>query len=267
MTDTPRNPINADRAIGVNTRVALVTGSGADRVGNHVARALASEGFAVAIHYGTSEQSAKRTVAEITEHGGIACDFRADVTSESDVDQLIDAVVNRFGRIDLLVTTASRWEKQSLEDVQVDDIRSALSVDCLGTFLCARKAGLTMAQQETGGNIVLVGDASIHQPRTGESAYYLAKATIPTMTRMLAVEFAERHPSVRVNAILPGSVMAPTSLTAAHRQERRDATLTKTADEPGALTQAILYLTNASFVTGTCLTVDGGRGIRRPSPG
>jgi pteridine reductase len=263
MADTPTNSVSDTRSRDIGSPVALVTGSGADRVGNHVARGLAAEGFTIAVHYGTSKNSAKRTVEEVKKQGGEALTFRTDVTSESDVDQLIEDVLDQFGRIDLLVTTASRWEKQTLEKVRAEDIRAAFDVDCLGTFLCARRAGLAMTRQETGGNIVLLGDASMHQPRSGEAAYYLAKATIPTMARLLAVELAERHPSVRVNAILPGSVMAPQSLSAAQLQERSDATLTKTADNPDAITRAVLYLTNASFVTGTCLTVDGGRGIRR----
>jgi pteridine reductase len=267
MDHPPSKLFDADQSTSPNSPVALVTGSGANRVGNHVARGLAAHGFAVAVHYATSKVSATNTVADITEQGGTACDFQADVTLESEVDELIDTVGDHFGRIDLLVTTASRWEKQSFEDVRTEDIRSTFEVDCLGTFLCARKAGLVMTQQDTGGNIVLIGDASIYQPRTGEPAYYLAKATIPTMTRMLAVELAERQPSVRVNAILPGSVMAPNTMTSAQQQQRRHATLTRTADNPDAVTQAVLYLTNASFVTGTCLTVDGGRKILRPGPG
>lgn len=262
MADTPTKSFSDTRSCGASHPVALVTGSGSVRVGNYVARGLASEGFSIAVHYATSKDSAKKTVEEIEEQGGTAGAFQGDVSSEPEVDHLIESVLDQFGRIDLLVTMASRWEKQSLENVQADNIRSAMDVDCLGTFLCARKAGLAMTRQKTGGNIVLLGDASMHQPRIGEAAYYLAKATIPTMARVLAVELAERHPSVRANAILPGSVQAPASLSAEQLQERCHATLTKTADNPDSILQAVLYLTNASFVTGTCLTVDGGRGIR-----
>ena len=108
-----------------------------------------------------------------------------------------------------------------------------------------------------------IGDSSIRQPRIGEAAYYLAKGTVPGMTRMLAVELAARNPAVRVNAILPGSVMAPGSSTETQRQQRRSETLTQTADDPTSLINAIRYLTASAHVTGTCLTIDGGRGINR----
>jgi len=261
MTDASETSFSENQPGKTSNPVALVTGSGSARVGNYLVRGLASKGFTVAVHYATSKDSAEETVKGIEEQGGTAAALQADVTLESEVDELIETVLGQFGRIDLLVTAASRWEKQPLEDVRADNIRSAFDVDCLGTFLCAQKAGLAMARQESGGSIILIGDASIAQPRSGEAAYYLAKATIPTMTRMLAVELAARHPSVRVNAILPGSVMAPIELTSAQLKERREATLTKTADNPDAILQAVLYLTKAPFVTGTCLTVDGGRGI------
>lgn len=244
-------------------RVALVTGSGAARVGNNVARWLAAREFCVAVHYLESRESAESTSDDIIRSGGTAAAFQADVTSEADVDRLVAEVTDHFGRIDLLVCAASRWQHQPLEQVSAADIRAAFDVDVLGTFLCARRAGLVMAQQDSGGCIVNIGDASISQPRSGEAAYYLAKGCIPTMTQMLAVELAARNPAVRVNAILPGSVMAPAGLTDDQLRQRQSETLTQTADDITSLINAISYLINSPFVTGTCLTVDGGRGIQR----
>ena len=248
-------------------RVALITGSGADRIGNRIARELIKDGFEVALHYHCSRESAECTVSDIVAQGGIAHCFRADVRSEAEVDRLIGDVTDRFGRLDLLVNAASQWNKQRLEDVTADEILTAFSVDVLGTFLCARRAGLVMAQQAEGGCIVNIGDASMLQPRTGEPAYYLAKGTIPTMTRMLAVELATRNPAVRANAVLPGSVMAPESFTESQRQQRRSESLTQTSNDPVSLINAIRYLVNSSSVTGSCLTIDGGRGIKCASVG
>ena len=108
---------------------------------------------------------------------------------------------------------------------------------------------------------MLLGDASVYQPRTGEAAYYLAKGTISTLTRVLAVELADLNPSVRVNAILPGSVLPPESLTAEEREQRQQATLTQRADDPQAIADAVRYLSESPFITGQCLTLDGGRQI------
>ena len=244
--------------------IALVTGSGADRVGNRLVRSLAADGYAVAVHYRSSDAGAASTVREITEQGGTARAFQADVSQEVDVDQLMGDVVGHFGRLDLLVTTASRWDRKSLEEITAADVQAAFAVDALGSFLCARRAGLLMAQQDSGGSIVLIGDASVKQPRTGQAAYYLAKGSIPTMTRVLAAELADRHPSVRVNAILPGSILAPDASSADDHARRIGQTLTQLADDPQSVANAVRYLAESPLVTGTCLTLDGGRSIKSP---
>ena len=250
---------------GNTTRpVALVTGSGADRVGNRLVRSLAADGYAVAVHYRSSDTGAMTTLREIAEQGGAARAFQADVSQEADVDQMMDDIVGHFGRLDLLVTTASRWDRRSLEEISAADVHAAFAVDGLGSFLCARRAGLLMARQDSGGSIVLIGDASVHQPRTGQAAYYLAKGSIPTMTRVLAAELAERNPAVRVNAILPGSILAPDESSADDQARRIGETLTQLADDPHSVTNAVRYLVESPLVTGTCLMLDGGRSIKSP---
>lgn len=254
-------PNDADQA---PVPVALITGSGAPRLGNRIARSLAEGGYQVALHYHRSREFAEQSQSEIIQAGGTAAVFQADVRSEEEVDRLMTDVVRRFGSIGLLVNTASRWQHSPLEDVSAADVRDAFETDVLGTFLCARRAGLLMVEQATGGCIVNIGDASMNQPRTGEAAYYAAKGCVPTLTRMLAVELAARNPAVRVNAVLPGSVLAPESFSDRQRSARQAETLTQKADDPQAVVDAILYLAGSPFVTGTCLTVDGGRGIFRP---
>jgi len=250
-------------SFGNTTRpVALVTGSGADRVGNRLVRTLAANGYAVAVHYRSSDVGATSTVREIEQQGGTARAFQADVSEEADVDHMMEEVVGHFGRLDLLVTTASRWDRKSLEEITTADVRAAFAVDGLGSFLCARRAGLLMAQQDSGGSIVLIGDASVQQPRTGQAAYYLAKGSIPAMTRVLAAELADRNPSVRVNAILPGSILAADASSADDCARRIGETLTQLADDPHSVANAVRYLAESPLVTGTCLTLDGGRGIK-----
>lgn len=255
MSDTKQNP----------APVVLITGSGSLRLGNRIARSLADRGYQLALHYRTSAATAEQTQTEIEQSGGTASVFQADVSSEADVDQLMSDVVDRFGRLDLLINAASRWQQGTLEDVTAADLLAAFQTDALGTFLCGRRAGLIMAQQQTGGCIINVGDASMHQPRTDEAAYYVAKGSIPTVTRMLAVELAARNPAVRVNAVLPGSVLAPESFSQERRRQRQQETLTKKADDPAAVVDAVLYLATSTFVTGVCLQIDGGRGIYRPA--
>jgi pteridine reductase len=174
---------------------------------------------------------------------------------------MFDGVLAQFGRLDVLVTTASIWETISLEDVTADDLRRNFEANTLGTFLCARRAGLIMAGQTDGGAIITIGDWAIERPYLDHSAYFVSKGAIPTLTRVLAVELAHRNPKVRVNCIHPGPVMLAPDASAAERQEMIESTLVRTVDHPESIAQAVRFLIDNAFVTGACLPVDGGRTI------
>ncbi len=245
----------------VNQRVALVTGSGRDRVGNVIARSLAEDGFSIALHYHSSAESAEET-AEQMRNDGVACEaFQANVASQSDVNQMFDAIEKRFARLDVLVTTASTWDSVPLEQVTADDLWRDFNVNTLGTFLCARRAGMRMVEQETGGAIITIGDWAIERPYLNHAPYFVSKGAIPTLTKTLAVEFAHRNPKVRVNCIHPGPVMFPQDCGEEEKQELINSTLVKDANNPQAVADAVKFLIGNSFVTGVCLPVDGGRTI------
>ncbi len=124
--------------------IALITGSGRRRVGNVVARALAEQGYSIALHYHSSEEAARESVEELRGLGIDSESYQANVAAESDVDAMFDQIIERFGRIDVLVTTASVWETGRLEEVSAEDLLRNFNVNTLGTFLCARRAGLAM---------------------------------------------------------------------------------------------------------------------------
>jgi pteridine reductase len=241
--------------------VALITGSGRRRIGNHVARALGRRGYRIALHYHRSQEDAQATLREFGETGIEAEAYQADVAQEADVNRMFDALQERFGRLDVLVTTASVWKSKRLEDVSTEDLLFNFDINTLGTFHCARRAGLMMVEQESGGVIVTIGDWAIERPYPDYAAYFVSKGAIPTLTRTLAVELAARNPRVRVNCIHPGPVMLPPGLSEQERQARIDATLVKNADDPECVVRTVLYFIDNSFVTGVNLPVDGGRTI------
>ncbi len=245
-------------------KVALITGSGRARVGNVIARHLATTGCSIAIHYHRSDEFARRTVDDLRVAGTDCEAFQANVADEDDVARMFADVKQRFGRLDVLVTTASVWNKTPLHDVTADDIRRSFDVNTLGTFLCARAAGLMMAEQPEGGLIVTIGDWAIARPGVGFAAYYLAKGSIPTLTRMMAVELAALNPKVRVNCIHPGPVMFPPGSSADERLALIDATLVKDADCPEMVALTVDFLTNNTFITGACIPLEGGRSVFSP---
>lgn len=193
---------------------------------------------------------------------GIQCEaYQADVRDESQVDAMFAAVHADFGRLDLLGTTASVWTGTPLEDCTAQQFRDEFDVNVLGTFLCARRAGLQMAKQSAGGSIVTIGDWAIERPYVNHSAYFASKGAIPTVTKTLAIEFASRNPKVRVNCILPGPVMLPPECTDSEQRDRIESTLVKQADDPRPIADAVLFFAENDFVTGTTLPVGGGRTI------
>jgi pteridine reductase len=240
-------------------KVALVTGSGKRRVGATVADALAQRGYAITVHYRRSATEANETVKSLQRYGVLAEAFAADLTDERQVRDLIDTVVARFGRLDVLVNCAAAWQSKRLEDVTAADVRYYFDTNALSTFLCSQLAGLAMVRQPEGGSIVNIGDWAIERPYLNYAAYFPSKGAIPTLTRCMAVELAARNPNVRVNCVMPGPVMLPPDLPEAERRTAIDGTLVRREGRPENIAQAVLHFVENDFITGACLTVDGGR--------
>jgi pteridine reductase len=245
----------------VSPKVAIVTGSGKRRIGSHVADALAARGFSLVIHYRTSATEAADSVRQLEQRGIQAIAVQADLTDEASVRRLVQAALDRFGRLDVLVNCAAVWKSKKLEDVSAADVRLHFETNTLGTFLCCQQAGLAMVRQPEGGCIVTFGDWAETRPYLNYAAYFVSKGAIPTLTRCLAVELGSRNPKVRVNCILPGPVMLPPDLPEAERREAIDATLVRREGRPENVAQAVLYLIDNDFVTGDCMHVDGGRSV------
>src|SRR3954470_6670083 len=135
-------------------RVALVTGSGKKRIGWHVADALAGRGYHIAVHYRTSAKEAAETVEHLRARGVEAVAFQADLAEEPAVRDLVGGALDHFGRLDVLVNCAAVYKATRLEEVTAADLRHNFEANLLGTFLCARQAGLAMVRQPEGGCIV-----------------------------------------------------------------------------------------------------------------
>jgi pteridine reductase len=237
--------------------VALVTG-GAVRVGAAIVRELATRGYRVAIHANTSLDRAQALVEELAQSGHEAVAFGADLRNEDATRAMIDRARRRFGRLDALVNSAAVWSPTPFDLTMADDLRRFFEVNAVSTFVCCQHAGLIMVEQDEGGAIVNIGDWASARPYRDHGAYFVSKGTIPTMTRMFAVELA---PRVRVNAVLPGPVMMPEDLSEEARRRAISGTLLGRAGRPENVSSAVAFLLENDFVTGVCLPVDGGRTI------
>jgi pteridine reductase len=239
--------------------VVLVTG-GAVRVGRAIVLELASHDYRVVVHANTSLDEAQRLVAELKAQGHEAAAFGADLRNEDATRTMIDRATRHFGRLDALVNNAAIWWPTPLATVSADDVRRFFETNAVGTFICCQHAGQIMAAQSEGGAIVNIGDWAVRRPYRDYSAYFISKGTIPTLTRMFAVELA---PQVRVNAVLPGPVMLPDEMSSDERQAAIAGTLLRREGRPENVAHAVLFFLKNDFVTGACLPVDGGRSIGR----
>ena len=241
--------------------VALVTGSGAPRVGRVVAETLAARGYRIVVHANRSQADA-RAVAErlgqVTVGAAWAC---GDLTDEATARRVVREAADRWDRLDVVVNAAAIWIRKPLAQTTAADVRRHFEVNTLATFVVCQEAGAIMADQRWGGAIVNVGDWAIARPYPEYAAYFPSKGAIPTLTRTFAIELSARNPRIRVNAVLPGPVMLPPDLPAEERRAAIAATLVRREGSPHNVADAVVALVENEFITGVCLPVDGGRSI------
>ncbi|MFN7290418.1 MAG: SDR family NAD(P)-dependent oxidoreductase [Pirellula sp.] len=241
--------------------VAWVTGSGAARVGQQIARRFAAAGYRIVIHAHRSIDKAKDFSDELLNAGIESLIVQGDLADSGFAASSVAKIIDRFGRIDVLVNSAAIWDWKPFEEITHHDVQKQFEVNSLGTFLCSQHAGLAMVKQSSGGSIILIGDWAVARPYANFAAYFAGKGAIETMTKSLAVELAIRNPNIRVNAVLPGPVMLDQSIS--HEQSVRIAQdcLLKRLGTPEDVAEAAFFLSRQKFITGTCLPVDGGRSI------
>jgi|SRR5580658_2036931 pteridine reductase len=242
----------------LNGKVALVTGSGR-RVGKTIALALAERGATLAIHYRSSQAEADGVVAEIAgQHGkpGNATVFHADLEKVADIEVMITAVLTAFGRIDVLVNSASIFYRKPIEEVTERDWDVNLNTNLKAPFFLAKFAGAAMRRQGAG-KIVNIGDWAGIRPYNNYLPYVVSKTGILGLTKALAKALA---PEVQVNCVALGPVMAPEEYGADEIARMVASTLTKKMGTPEDVARAVLFFCEGTdFATGATLVLDGGR--------
>jgi pteridine reductase len=244
--------------------VALITG-GAQRVGKGVALALAREGAQIALHYGMSGDAAAHTAAEIANLGVEAFPIQADLFEPSAIEALMEAVSTHFGRLDVLVNSAAGFEKGAFDEISADDWDRVLAVNLRAPFMLSQRAARLMRSttRDSAGLIVNIADLSGVQAWVGSAHHAVSKAGLIHLTKVAARELA---PHIRVNAILPGSILPPPGVDEASerwRETTRRIPLER-AGSPDEVGQAVVFLAQNDFITGAILAVDGGQSLLGP---
>jgi pteridine reductase len=239
-------------------RCVLVTG-GAKRLGAAMARRLHAAGADIVIHYHRSRPAADELVAELqATRAGSAITVCGDLQDVQHLPALVDAAVARYGRLDVLINNASTFYP-----TPVGTITAAQFDDLVGTNL---RAPLFLAQaaapalRATQGLVINMVDIHARRPLKAHPAYSAAKAGLVMLTKSLARELG---PEIRVNGIAPGPVLWPErDLDEALKAEIIGKTALKRSGSPDDIARTALFLaTEAPYVTGQLITVDGGRSL------
>lgn len=241
-------------------KVVLVTG-GAKRVGAAICRRLHAAGARIAVHYRNSAQQALALQNELNAlRPESALAFQADLLDPDALQQLVHEVVEKFGRLDVLVNNASSFYATPLAEVDEQQWHDLLGTNLHAPLFLAQAAAAELRRHH--GCIVNIADIHAERPMHGHLLYSVAKAGLVALTRGLAQEMA---PQVRVNAVSPGVIIWPENTGWMDEEQRRKIvahTLLKREGEPDDIARTVAFLIqDAPYVTGQIIAVDGGRSI------
>jgi pteridine reductase len=234
-------------------KFALVTGA-AHRIGRALALGLAEAGADVAVHYHTAEAEARNTVKAIQTLGRNAVALRADLADAEACGALVAAGAQRLGGLDILVNSASLFESAPFEEVTAEAWDRVLAVNLRAPFLLTRAAAPLL--RERSGAVVNIADLAGVQAWPGFVHHGVSKAGLIHLTRVSARALA---PEIRVNCIVPGTVLPPEDYTEEQVERSAARAALKRIGSPGDVVDALLFLVRSDFATGSILTVDGGR--------
>jgi NAD(P)-dependent dehydrogenase (short-subunit alcohol dehydrogenase family) len=242
-------------------KTVLVTGA-AKRLGRAIALDLARHGWAVAIHYNSSEKEARATAADAATAGVKVALLKADLSRESETATLIERAAAELGPLTGLVNSASLFENDDWYSVSRESWDKHLETNLRAPFVLAQ-AFARQVPRDGHGAIVNLIDQRVLKPTPQFFSYSLSKASLKWLTTTLAQALA---PRVRVNAVGPGPTIINARQSAADFARQRESTVLGRGAEPQDVCDAVRYLLEASAVTGQMLAVDGGQHLIWQTP-
>jgi NAD(P)-dependent dehydrogenase (short-subunit alcohol dehydrogenase family) len=245
-------------------KIAIITGGGTG-IGEATCRRFAEEGARVAI-FEISEQNGQTTAAALRAHGAEAEAFHVDVRDEQSVSAAVQKVIDRWGRIDVLVNNAAiPGANKFTHELSVDEFEAVFAVNVRGVFLCSKHVLKHMVEAKSG---AIVNFSSIYGLIGNDDLppYHATKGAVLLMTKTDAICYARY--GIRVNCVHPGSTKTPLFMKAGetypggleHYLDMMKAKHPLTLGEPVDVANCVLFLASdeARFVTGASLACDGG---------
>ncbi len=237
-------------------QVAIITGA-ARNIGKTTALRLAADGAAIVVNAVQDRKAAEAVVDEIRAAGGQAIAHIANVTDEAAVNGMVEAAVEGFGRIDILISNASIRGQVPVTEMTLEQWRAVLAVPLDGAFLCA-KACIPHMEKAGGGRIITLGGISAYIATANRAHLLAAKAGLVGLTRGLAVELAPM--GITCNVVSPGHIDTVRPASAGERPPMKNPPPVNRFGKPEEIASMIHYLCQpeAAYITGQTLHVNGG---------
>lgn len=243
-------------------KTAIITG-GASGIGLGIARRFVEEGATVML----ADINASAAQERAAELGDLCAWVHADLSGESGAESMLQATVERFGRVDIAINVAGIGTLAAIVDQTVEQWDAVLNLNLRGVFLSTKHEARQMIAQGDGGAIVNIASINAQQPGEGLSAYCCSKAGVEMFTKVAAMELASHQ--IRVTAIGPGVVDTPLAAPLISVDSIRDSYLENIPagriGTPEDIASAALFLVSdeASWISGTTLFVDGAELTKR----
>ena len=238
-------------------KVALVTGA-AQGIGKSVALLLARNGADIVVS-DINLEKAEETAKEIESIGPKTIAVKVDVANFKDVEQMVEAILKKFGKIDILINNAGITRDKLILRMTEEDWDTVLNVNLKGTFNCMKAVTRHMSKQRSG-KIVSIASVVGEMGNAGQANYSASKAGVIGLTKTIAKEFAQR--GINVNAIAPGYIETPMTeaLPEKVKEELKRLIPMERLGKPEDVAEAVLFLVSeeSNYMTGQVLNVNGG---------
>jgi 3-oxoacyl-[acyl-carrier protein] reductase len=243
----------------LNGKVAIVTGA-SKGIGAAIATSLAAAGASVVVNYASSKEGADKVVADITKAGGKAVAVKGDVSKAADAKAIVDAAIEHYGKLDVLVNNSGVYAFSPLEDITEDEFHRQFNINVLGLLLTTQAASKHLGE---GSSIINIGSVVSRITPPGSAIYTATKGAVDAITGVLSRELGPRK--IRVNSLNPGMVETEGSRSAGFiGSDFETGTVAQTplgrVGQPNDIASIAVFLASddSAWLTGDLLLAGGG---------